>query len=917
MKKKYLLLLVLLTTSLYSQEVVINEIQSKNLTTYRNSKFEYSDWIEFKNITSNPIDISDYYLSDDPDNIKKWKFPSGISIPANGLLLIDVDGTNSWLSTNFKLSASGETLVFSKNDETEIQRIEFPEIQKDISYGRKSDGAYTLLSKPTPHAANDEASAFTILDSKININIPSGLYDTNQTVEITFKGEGTLYYTLDGTEPTTSTTAYSGPITIGKSTILKSKVIKSASEYSITENRSYIIGASHDLPVILLTSDNSSKNSGNKEVIDGRVEFIFIEKDGTVAINQYASFRASGKTSRGMPQLNGKVEADAVYGDKDFDYKMFPNKELDEFRSFLLRNSSQDWAETHLRDAFVSRVLSEDNLTDFPFEGYRPAALYVNGKYQGIINVREDDDNSYIKDNYGLKTGEFEKNGRDPILYTFTTDRAELDKILNFNHHVNVQFLISYAELNEYGFGSWKDLSGKTPHQNHYFMHDYDATFGLRGFEHVPLTNAMSVNEIIPSEMRAHEPYKTEGLQLIAALINHVYNKDRTLKILDAMEKELESEIPAHAIANVALGLEQGYDGSSGSSPAPFANLTEWKANIAALRKDVEKRIDANIFTRIKNAQGIEDPIQVTYESSNINRGFIRVHNVKSIKETFTGTYFSNIPIKFSAEALPGYKFVRWEGAVNSTDENITPTFTTNTSLKAVFEPIAVTSTNLVINEVQGKNDTTITDEAGEYDDWIEIYNPNSTPVNLAGYYISDKLSEPLKWKIPDTDASKTTVPANGFLLLWADKDLEQGANHLDFKLKGTDQVILTAPDATTKIQEISFTDIDTGTSYGAKVDGDADYITFTIPTPGATNGNVLSTDDIDVVNNKIGIYPNPTTNNITIQGTFTDLKWKLFNLNGQLIKSGTDKKIYLDNVSTGLYFLNINNKKNLKVIKQ
>lgn len=914
MKTYYFLLVSFFTISLYAQEVVINEIQAKNLTTHRNSKFKYSDWIELKNTTSTPVDISNYYLSDDPSNIKKWKFSSGISVPANGFLLIDVDGTNSFLSTNFKLSASGETLVFSKSDETEIQKISFPKIQNDISYGRKKDGSYALLSKPTPEAENDETSAFTILDSKIKINTPSGLYTTSQTVEITFTGEGKLYYTLDGSQPTASATAYSKPITIDKNTVLKTIVIQSPSNYSIVESRSYIFGASHDLPVILLTSDNSSKNSRNKEVIDGRVEFTFIEKDGKVALNQYASFRASGKTSRNRPQLNGKVEADAVYGDKDFDYKMFPNKKLDEFRSFLLRNASQDWSGTHMRDAFVSRLLSEGNLTDFPFEGYRPAALYVNAKYQGIINVREDDDSSYIKDNYGLKNGEFKKNGRDQIRYTFTKDRAKLDKILNFNHHVNVQFLISYTVLSEYGFGSWKDLSGKTPHQNHYFMHDYDAVFGLG--DRTPLARPMEVKDIIPYEMRTHEPYKTEGLQLIAALINHVYNKERTLKILDAMEKELESEIPAHAAVNVRLVKEQGHD-SSGSFPVPFTNLKEWKAYVAVLRKDVAGRIDANIFTRIKNAQGIGDPIQVTYESSNITRGFVKVHNIKSVKETFTGTYFKNIPVKFSAEALPGYKFVRWEGAVNSTEKNITPTFTTNASLKAVFEPIAVTKTNLVINEVQGKNDTTIADEAGEFDDWIEIYNPNSTPVNLAGYYISDKLSEPLKWKIPNTDASKTTVPANGFLLLWADKNLSQGANHVNFKLKGTDQVVLTAPDATTKIQEISFKKIAADSSYGAKVDGDAEYITFTKPTPGATNGKVLSTDDLNVASNKIGIYPNPTTNNITIQGTFTDLKWKLFNMNGQLIKSGTEKKIYLDNVSTGLYFLNINNKKNLKVIKR
>ena len=915
MKQLYFLLLVLITMKIHSQNVVINEIQAKNSKTYQNpATGEYSDWIELKNITTSEIDLSGYFLSDDIDNIKKWEFPRGTKITANGFLLVTADGLNTGLQTNFKLSASGEEIILSKPDESEVQKIDYPTIQNDISYGRLTDGTYSFFNNPTPNIENIDTSAFKLLETNININIPSGLYASNKTVEITKTGEGTIYYTLDGTKPNETSLKYSSPFTINNNTVLKVIVIKSSSEYSIIENRSYIIGATHNLPIVLLTSDNSSFNSSNKEVIDGRVAFSFIEKDGTVVVDQYANFRASGKTSRNQPQLNGKIEADKIYGDGDFDYKMYPNKDIDEFESFLLRNASQDWSETHMRDAFIARVLGQDNLVDFPFDGYRPAVLYVNAKYQGIINVREDDDNNYVRHNFGLKTDEFVKNGRDWIPYTFTTEREKLDKILNFNNHVNVQFLINYAELNEYGFGSWKDLSGKTAHENHYFMHDYDATFGLLGEDHVPLTNPMSVSNIIPSEMVSHDAYKTEALQFIAALINHVYTKDRTIDILNVMEKELEDEIPAHAVINSQLAIDQDYNRFN---TPPFANVTQWKNNVEALRKDIKGRLDAAIFTRIKDEYSLEIPIEVTYESSDITKGFIRVHNVKSVKNTFIGTYFKNIPIHFKAEALPGYKFVRWEGDITGNDVEVSPSFTSNASIKAVFEPVAPSPINLVINEVQGKNDTTIADESGEFDDWIEIYNPNDSPVNLAGYYISDNPLEPLKWKIIDTDASKTTVSTKGYLVLWADKDTDQGENHLDFKLKGTDQVILTAPDATTKIQEISFTDLDTDISYGAKVDADTEYIIFSTPTPGATNSSVLSIDNFDTETTKIIVYPNPTSETINIKGISEELNWKLFNVSGQLIKYGVQKEVNLEEVNRGFYILSVNNKTNIKVIKK
>ena len=91
--------------------------------------------------------------------------------------------------------------------------------------------------------------------------------------------------------------------------------------------------------------------------------------------------------------------------------------------------------------------------------------------------------------------------------------------------------------------------------------------------------------------------------------------------------------------------------------------------------------------------------MQITYTSSDISHGLVRVHNVKSINETFTGTYFSGIPIKFSAEALPGYRFVEWIGDVSDINNEISPIFNNSASITAVFEPIPFVSTSIVINE--------------------------------------------------------------------------------------------------------------------------------------------------------------------------------------------------------------------------
>ena len=89
----------------------------------------------------------------------------------------------------------------------------------------------------------------------------------------------------------------------------------------------------------------------------------------------------------------------------------------------------------------------------------------------------------------------------------------------------------------------------------------------------------------------------------------------------------------------------------------------------------------------------------------------------------------------------------------------------------------------LFINEFLASNDACCADENEEYDDWVEIYNKTESPVNIGGMYFTDKPDDDDPYKIPDSIPNKTTIPAGGFLVLWCDKDEEQGVLHLKVKL--------------------------------------------------------------------------------------------------------------------------------------
>ncbi|MFT5262631.1 MAG: hypothetical protein ACI8YQ_001368, partial [Polaribacter sp.] len=110
-------------------------------------------------------------------------------------------------------------------------------------------------------------------------------------------------------------------------------------------------------------------------------------------------------------------------------------------------------------------------------------------------------------------------------------------------------------------------------------------------------------------------------------------------------------------------------------------------------------------------------------------------------------------------------------------------------------------------------------------DDWVELYNPGSTAIDIGGMYLSDDPIDPLVWQIPTTDPASTTFPAGGFLLLWLDKETTQGPLHIDVKLgSGGEDIILTAANGTTTIDSYTFGTQLEDVSEGRLGDGNAGY---------------------------------------------------------------------------------------------
>lgn len=141
-------------------DIVLNEMMSANTATIQDESGEYADWIELYNASSNPLNLNNYYLTDEIGNWNKWKLGSTTMNPGNHhLVWADSDEEVGALHTNFNLSANGETIWLCKWSNNAFRLVDvqsIPALNDNQSYGRSTDGYenWIFFNTSTPDAPN-------------------------------------------------------------------------------------------------------------------------------------------------------------------------------------------------------------------------------------------------------------------------------------------------------------------------------------------------------------------------------------------------------------------------------------------------------------------------------------------------------------------------------------------------------------------------------------------------------------------------------------------------------------------------------------------------------------------------------------------------------------------------------------------
>lgn len=210
----------------------------------------------------------------------------------------------------------------------------------------------------------------------------------------------------------------------------------------------------------------------------------------------------------------------------------------------------------------------------------------------------------------------------------------------------------------------------------------------------------------------------------------------------------------------------------------------------------------------------------------------------------------------------------------------------------------------LLINELMPKNNSVIADDGGDFDDWVEIYNQGNAPINASSYFLTNRISEPSRWRLPNV-----TLDPGQHLLIWCDDDSYAGPLHASFTLDATeDQLFLTSlnEDEWRIMDQISWSNAPINASWGRSEDGAEEWNWFfnassNPPTPNNPNGMgniILEREDLTT---SVPDLPNPCIQPFSLE---TSLPWKLYTPAGQVVFASNMNLGIISGLPSGVYVL-------------
>ncbi|MFT4679678.1 MAG: hypothetical protein ACI84C_002250 [Flavobacteriales bacterium] len=670
-------------------QLVINEVVSGN-TEFSDNFGQTPDWIELKNVGASEIELDLYYLSDDAANLFKWNLPNTNLDPEDLVVVFGTADSTDQFHFTFGIGLNGEQLFLSHIDDGLVQNILVPSLQQNHSFGIPQGQAdFRFFDSPTPNGNNSTVNFLGYAPSP-TLSHAAGHYEDQFELIIfpPFSG-GQIHYTLDGSPPTAASPQYEDPLIVDSLHVVKSAFFQDGWLPSASKYATYFVNINHNLPIVSLSCANDSlfdpivglymdgPNVEKEWPYFGAnywaereipISFEYFE-NGDLKFSQEVGLQIhGGKSSRTKTQKPLRLTARSQFGSDFMEYAFFDHKPgVNKFRHLVLRNSGADFLKTNFRDGYWHQLALEERL-DFEAFGFKPAIVYINGEYWGIMSIREKVSEFYCSENsqanadsviigqienqpfvgdtiHYFNLSQFIINQDLSIESNFTYVSSQLD-IQSYQDYFAFEIFAGNPDWPANNIKFWKPaaLSGKW----RYILFDLDTTMGLTNW----LTSDWDMFDWIYNEKSA----ALNSRIFINLLENDEFRRQFINRIADLMNTKLNTEsLQAYfkdVIETFNPEIERHYD--------------RWNGDMDLWTEHTENRvpnfmIDRHPFVQdqIVNQFDFNQKVNLTFECFPSDAGTIQI-NTLGPRNFFEGVYFSGNPIDIAIQENSGFEFDHW-----------------------------------------------------------------------------------------------------------------------------------------------------------------------------------------------------------------------------------------------------------------
>lgn len=924
--------------------LILNEVCVANVDMHIDPSYNYGGWVELYNTSFTPIVLNNMCLrhTDSEGVIEQYKltYSHGNVMPLGyAVLWFDHNSTSGYYGTNagtqipFKLDADGGIIELLSAKGELLDKVEYPAAIARSSYFRSKDAGtlWEWTSVPTPGNSNNYSP---IANGRVEAPLVSnqgGVFTDFFACNVSIPEGASLYYTTDGSTPipNISKKSFDGRFQGIATTIYRFVLAKEGMLNSPVATRTFIkTDKDYNLPVLNICTNPGhlyddmigiyvrgkngiiANNSGTKANINMdwerpvNVEYFVPDKNGNYSecINQEALMSIFGGWTRFNTGFQDdweykpsfKLKSSKVFeGKNSFAYSIFDSKPFVKIKNFLVRNGGQD-KYYRLKDPFYQELIRTSGLY-VDCQAYQPSHIFLNGKYLGMLNLREESNKQFAFSNYGIDIDEMDQWEGDIIIKagdqqklnewynlsvrlasnpTDTTIWNQICDLVDIDEYCNYMAAEIYMGNLDWLRGGIKNLKGfRAKDDNgkfHIVLHDLDGCFGDTDMILQVMRKGTGSLPKRFCNMLKYAPFRKQFIDAYCLMNGSVFDPERCKPILMAMNAKVSKALQFEGM-NAIEKTKEIYD-----------RIADAEVRRPALKKSL---IEA--FT-------LHDEYNVRIASS-IPNAKLLLNGQEIPSGKFNGYLFD--PVVLTSLAPKGYRFVGWK--VNEELASTDSVFTLGE--KQRMGQLEITATYemdennvcppIRINEISSSNDIYINDY-GKKSDWIELYNTTDNDYDLNGIYISDNINKKQKYQIVSNNVN-TTIPAHGYKIIWCDGKSSTSQLHTSFKLENADSTFVCI-----MAEDKSWTDSllymaqPRWHTYGRYPDGGTSLALFERPTICNTNSICTSTE-ITFVKSEQNVNDSIIKNYNTKQ--VVDIAY--YNLKGQKISNIETEHIVIQRV--------------------